>query len=237
VAPEDTAVESSGRETAPPAGRLSRVTRGDPQALGKGVSDEAVAALRAGQLVVLPTDTVYGLCADAYRERPCRRLYAAKRRPESMPVQVLAAGLDAILDAVPEARGRSAVVARALLPGPYTLILPNPARRLRWLTGTRPETIGVRVPDLPPQALEVVRRVGVVASTSANRHGEPDPARPGDIHREILDACGAVVDAGELPGTPSTVLDLTGPEPAVLREGAVTTEQALGAAAAALSAE
>jgi L-threonylcarbamoyladenylate synthase len=201
------------------------------------VSDEAVAALRAGQLVVLPTDTVYGLCADARVEHACRRLYAAKRRPETMPVQVLAAGLDAILDAVPEARGRSAVVARALLPGPYTLILPNPARRFRWLTGTRPETIGVRVPALPPQSLEVVRRVGLVASTSANRHGEPDPARREDIHREILDACGAVVDAGGLPGTPSTVLDLTGPEPAVLREGAVTTEQALGAAAAALAAE
>ncbi|MGH3013071.1 MAG: L-threonylcarbamoyladenylate synthase [Gaiellaceae bacterium] len=201
------------------------------------MSDEAVAALRAGQLVVLPTDTVYGLCADAHREPPCRRLYAAKQRPETMPVQVLAADLDGILEAVPEALGRAAVVARALLPGPYTLILPNPARRFRWLTGTRPETIGVRVPDLPPQAFEVVRSVGLVASTSANRHGEPDPARPGDIHREILDACGAVVDAGELPGTPSTVVDLTGPDPTVLREGAVTAEEALGAAAAALAAQ
>jgi L-threonylcarbamoyladenylate synthase len=230
-------VESSGRDSAPPAGTLSLGDRGEPQALGKGVSDDAVAALRADQLVVLPTDTVYGLCADAYRERPCRRLYAAKRRPETMPVQVLAAGLDTILEAVPEACGRAAVVARALLPGPYTLILPNPARRFPWLTGTRPETIGVRVPDLPPQALEVVRRVGLVASTSANRHGEPDPARPEDIQKEILDACGVVVEAGELPGTPSTVLDLTGPEPAVLREGAVTAGEALGAAAAALSAE
>ena len=150
-------------------------------------------------------------------------------------MQVLAAGLDAILDAVPEANGRAAVVPRALLPGPYTLILPNPARRLPWLTGTRPETIGVRVPELPLPALEVVRRVGLVASTSANRHGEPDPARPADIHRQILDACGAVVDAGELPGTPSTVLDLAGPEPAVLREGAVSAEEALTAAAAALA--
>jgi L-threonylcarbamoyladenylate synthase len=237
VAAKDTTVESSGCNPAPAAGRLSLGDRWDPQGLGEGVSDDAFAALRAGQLVVLPTDTVYGLCADAYRERPCRRLYAAKRRPETMPVQVLAAGLDTILQAVPEAHGRAAVVARALLPGPYTLILPNPARRFRWLTGTRPETIGVRVPDLPPQALEVVRRAGLVASTSANPHGESDPARPGDIHKELLDACGAVVDAGELPGTPSTVLDLTGPEPAVLREGAVPAEQALGAAAAALSAE
>ncbi len=200
------------------------------------MSGDAVAALRAGQLVVLPTDTVYGLCADAYRERPCQRLFAAKQRPETMPIQLLAADLDAILDAVPEARGRGAVVARALLPGPYTLILANPARRFRWLTGTRPETIGVRVPDLPPQAREVVLRVGAVAATSANRHGELDPARPEDVPEEILGSCGAVVDEGELPGTPSTVLDLTGPEPIVLREGIVPAAEALSAAAEALAA-
>jgi tRNA threonylcarbamoyl adenosine modification protein (Sua5/YciO/YrdC/YwlC family) len=191
------------------------------------VSDDAVAALRAGQLVVLPTDTVYGLCADAYRERPCLRLFAAKRRPEAMPVQLLAADLDAVLDAVPEARGRGAVVARSLLPGPYTLILSNPARRFRWLTGTRPETIGVRVPDLPPQAFDVVRRAGVVAATSANLHGERDPARLEDVPAEISDSCGALVDGGELAGIPSTVVDLTGPEPIVLREGAVSAEEAL----------
>ena len=194
------------------------------------MSEEAVAALRAGQLVVLPTDTVYGLCADAYREPPCRRLLAAKQRPESMPIQLLAADLDAILDAVPEARGRAAVVARALLPGPYTLVLPNPARRFRWLTGTRPETIGIRVPALPPSAHEIVSRIGAVAATSANLHGEPDPHRVDDVPRAILDACGAVVDAGELPGTPSTVLDLTGPKPVVLREGAVPAEEALARA-------
>jgi L-threonylcarbamoyladenylate synthase len=144
-----------------------------------------------------------------------------------MPVQLLAADLDAILDAVPEARGRAAVVARALLPGPYTLVLPNPARRFRWLGGTRPETIGVRVPALPPEALAVVRSVGAVAATSANLHGEPDPARLEDVPKELLDACGAAVDGGELPGTPSTVIDLTGPEPVVLREGAVPAAEAL----------
>jgi tRNA threonylcarbamoyl adenosine modification protein (Sua5/YciO/YrdC/YwlC family) len=152
-----------------------------------------------------------------------------------MPVQLLAADLDTILDAVPEARGHRAVAARALLPGPYTLILPNPARRFRWLTGARPETIGVRVPDLPSQALAVVRRIGAVAATSANRHGEPDPARLEDIPRELLDSCGAVVDAGVLTTSPSTVLDLAGPEPVVLREGAISADEALSAAAAALA--
>ena len=198
-------------------------------------SEDAVAALRAGQLVVLPTDTVYGLCCDGYREAPFHRLLKLKGRPETMPVALLACELDAILDAVPESRGRAAVAARALLPGPYTLVLPNPARRFRWLCGTTPEAIGVRVPDLPPEASAVVERVGIVAATSANAHGGPDPARLEDVPEEIAEACGAVVGAGALPGTPSTVVDLTAPEPAVLRAGAVPAEKALAAVQRALA--
>jgi L-threonylcarbamoyladenylate synthase len=201
------------------------------------VSDDAVAALRAGQVVLLPTDTVYGVAVDACREEPARRLYRLKERPETMPIALIAAELDAVLDAVPEARGRAAVAARALLPGPYTLVLPNPARRFRWLCGTNPEAIGIRVPDLPDEARAVVERLGFVAATSANLHHHegPDPARVEDVAREILDGCGAIVDAGELPGTPSTVLDLTGPEPVVLREGAISAQDARDAATAALA--
>ena len=195
----------------------------------------AIRAIRAGQLVVLPTDTVYGLGCDGYREAPFRRLTRLKGRPETMPVALLAADVDGLLDAVPEARGRAAVVARALLPVPYTLVLPNPAHRFRWLCGTTPEAIGVRVPDLPAASKAVVERAGVVAATSANLHGGPDPARLHDVPPEILDGCGAFVDAGELPGTPSTVVDLIGPAPVVLREGAVSAEEALKAASAALS--
>jgi L-threonylcarbamoyladenylate synthase len=190
-------------------------------------AEAAVAALSAGQLVVLPTDTVYGLCADGYREAPYRRLCRLKGRPEAMPTALLGADFDAILEAVPEARGRTAVAARALLPGPFTLVLPNPARRFRWLNGATPEKIGVRVPDLPPAARAVLERVGVVAATSANLHGGPDPARVEDVPPEIRERAGAVVDAGPLPGTPSTVIDLTTPEPQVLREGAVPAEEAL----------
>jgi L-threonylcarbamoyladenylate synthase len=189
--------------------------------------DDAVAALRAGRPVVLPTDTVYGLCADAYREAPVRRLARLKGRPEEQPIALLAGDLDVILDAVPELRGRAAVRARALLPGPYTLILPNPARRFRWLAGARSDTIGIRVPDLPREARDVLDRVGAVAATSANVHGGRDPAGVDDIGPEILQACEVVVDVGQLPGTPSTVIDLTGPEPVVVREGAVSAGEAL----------
>jgi L-threonylcarbamoyladenylate synthase len=198
--------------------------------------EEALKAIRAGKPVVLPTDTVYGLVADGYRERPALTLYALKRRPEGMPLALLAADVDTVLDAVPELLGRAAVVARALLPGPYTLVLPNPARRFRWLSGSSPTTIGVRVPDLPDEAREVVERAGLLASTSANIHGGPDPRRLEDVPGEITSRAGALLDGGELPGTPSTVLDVTGLEPVVLREGAVPASDAIARAREAVAA-
>lgn len=195
--------------------------------MAKTATAKAVAALRAGQTVILPTDTVYGLCADAYREAPVRRLARLKGRDESVPTALLAADLDAILDAVPELRGRAAVMCRKLVPGPYTLIVPNPASRFRWLTGANPLAIGIRVPDLPDEARAVVERVGCVAATSANVHGGRDPARVEDIPDELTDAAAAIVDVGPLPGTASTVVDLTGLQPQILREGAVAADEAL----------
>ena len=196
--------------------------------------EDPVASIRAGKPVILPTDTVYGLCADGYREAPVLRLARLKGRPEGMPAALLAVDFDAILHAVPELRGRAAVVARALLPGPYTLVLPNPGRRFRWLSGSRADTIGIRVPQLPPVARAAVERAGVVAATSANLHGGRDPRRVEEIPDELRREAAAVVDGGELPGTPSTVVDLTGPEPAVLREGAVPAGETLRRIAAAL---
>jgi L-threonylcarbamoyladenylate synthase len=198
--------------------------------------DTAISALRAGETVILPTDTVYGLCVDAYHEAPIRRLLRQKKRPKEIPVALVASDLEVILDAVPELRGRAAVLARALLPGPYTLVLPNPAQRYRWLTGTRPDTIGVRVPDLPAETREVLDGFGAVAATSANIHGGPDPASVEDIPESVLRAAAAVIDAGPLPGTPSTVVDLTGPEPQILREGAVAAPDAMAAIAGATAA-
>jgi L-threonylcarbamoyladenylate synthase len=186
------------------------------------VIEQAVAALRAGEPVVLPTDTVYGLCADASREEPVRRLYRLKGRKDLQPTALVAADAATLLAVVPELSGQP------LLRGPYTLIVRNPARRLPWLTGERPETIGVRLPALVDDALAVVRRFGAVAATSANRPGKPDPRSVEEVPEEFRAAC-LIVDGGVLPGTPSTVLDLTGAEPVVLREGAVQADEALRA--------
>ena len=188
--------------------------------------DEAVAAIRAGRPVILPADTVYGLCTTPYAAEPVERLYRLKGRPATQPTAIVASDVDMLFECVPELRGRAGRIARALLPGPYTLVLPNPERRYPWLTGGG-DTIGVRVPELPQAAAAVLDEVGAVLATSANAHGGPDPRRVDEIPQAIRSACGAIVDAGELPGTPSTVLDLTGPEPRVLREGAVPAAEAL----------
>ena len=189
--------------------------------------EEAVAELKEGRPVVLPTDTVYGLCADPYREAPSRELYRMKGTPPDQPMALVAGEIDLLFECVPELRARSGTMVRALLPGPFTLILPNPGQRYSWITGSTPDRIGVRVPELVGPGAEVLARVGAVVATSANVHGGPDPRRLEDVPVEIRAGAAAVVDGGELPGKPSTVLDLTGEEPQVLREGAVPAEEAL----------
>jgi L-threonylcarbamoyladenylate synthase len=196
--------------------------------------EEAVSAIRTGDLAVIPTDTVYGLVCTPYREEPVRRLSELKRRAPDQPIAIVAVSVDWLLECVPELRGRAAVMARALLPGPVTLVLPNPDRRFRWLTGARPDSIGVRVPDLAGPGRDVLEQAGAVAATSANLHGGRDPARLEDVPMEIRSHV-AVVDGGELPGTPSTVVDLTSEEPRVLREGALPAAEALDRVTAALA--
>jgi tRNA threonylcarbamoyl adenosine modification protein (Sua5/YciO/YrdC/YwlC family) len=187
----------------------------------------AVAAVRAGRLVLLPADGVYGLCASAFKETPVRRLYDLKGRGAAQPTALIASGVDMLLECVPELRGRFGEIVRALLPGPYTLVLPNPARRYPWLNGDNPETIGVRVAELSRAAQYVLDAVGAVAATSANDPGEAAAASLDDVPQRIRDGCGAEVDAGTLSGEPSTVLDLTGDEPRVLRQGAGSVAGAL----------
>jgi L-threonylcarbamoyladenylate synthase len=196
-------------------------------AVSSTVVEAAVTAIQTGEIVVLPTDTVYGLCTGPYREEPARRMYRLKGRDETTPTALICSDLEMLFECVPELRGKAGRVARALLPGPYTLVFANPARRYRWLTGSFSDTIGVRVPELPDPSRAVLERVGAVAATSANLTGGPDPRRVEDIPAEIREACAVVLDAGERPGIPSTVLDLSGPEPKVIREGAVPAAEAL----------
>lgn len=184
---------------------------------------EPVAALRAGLPVLLPTDTVYGLTSSP-DESAATRVYELKGRSRAQPTAVLAASIAGLLDAVPELP-RDPL--EALLPGPFTLVLPNPRGRFPWLTGGAPGPLGVRVPVLPEPTKTIVAAVGVVLATSANDPGGPNPITLDDVPARIRAGCGAAVDLGPLPGIPSTVVDLTGGEPRVLREGAVPGAETL----------
>jgi L-threonylcarbamoyladenylate synthase len=195
----------------------------------------AVAALGAGEPVLLPTDGVYGLCAATGREAVAA-LYALKGRGAEQPAAIVAASLAALAATVPELDPRSALIARTLLPGPFTLVVANPGRRYPWLCGSTPEAIGVRVARVPPATQAVLDEVGAVAATSANLPGEPAAASLEEVAPRLRAGCGAELDAGRLPGTASTVIDFTRPEPVVIRAGAGDPDAALAAVAAALAA-
>jgi tRNA threonylcarbamoyl adenosine modification protein (Sua5/YciO/YrdC/YwlC family) len=181
--------------------------------------DELIAALRAGRPALFPTDTVYGLVS-LPTEQAVAALYALKGRRSEQPTGLVAASLEQLLAAIPE------LDPSRLVGGPYTLVLSNPARRFPWLTGGRPDTIAVRLPALKPAAEAVLEAVGCIAATSANDPGGPDPRTLADIPERLRDACPAL-DAGPLGGLPSTVVDLTGAKPVVLREGAVPAAEAI----------
>lgn len=203
--------------------------------MGAGVIHAMIEAIQAGQPVLLPTDTVYGLVTGADRGEYTERLYRLKGRGAAQPSALLAGDLDSLVSCVPELRGRESVIVRTLLPGPYTLVLANPAQRFPWLTGARPDTIGVRVPQLAPAAREVLDAVGCVVSTSANDPGGPSPATLDEVPGRIRAGAAAELDLGPLPGTPSTVIDFTGPQPRVIRDGAALAAEAIAQVRAALA--
>jgi L-threonylcarbamoyladenylate synthase len=180
--------------------------------------EEAVKAIGEGRPVVLPTDTVYGLCTTPLAPESLTRL---KGRGPEQPIALLASEVDILLELVPEL---PAAIVRSLLPGRLTLIFPNPERRFPLLSPL--ETIGVRVPELRGATRRIVTRAGAVAATSANLHGGPDPRRLDEVPDSIREQA-VLIDGGELPGTPSTVVDLTGPRPNILREGAVPATEVL----------
>jgi L-threonylcarbamoyladenylate synthase len=188
-----------------------------------------VAALAAGRATVIPTDTVYGLACAAHLPDACERTLRIKTRDLSKPTSIVAASLDTVFTTVlPELLGRTGVLARRLLPGPVTIVVPNPGRRFRWLCGPDPSRIGLRVPVLAPSVAAAIDRIGAIAATSANLAGEPDPASLDEVPDAILSKVAVAIDGGPTPiGRPSTVVDLTGRDPVVLREGALSEAEIL----------
>jgi L-threonylcarbamoyladenylate synthase len=180
--------------------------------------------LAVGGLVVFPADTVYGLACDPDNRFAVERLYLLKRRPLSKPSAVMFFDLETALSSLPELGERTRFALSRLLPGGVTLLLPNPGERFALAFGSDSLTLGVRVPVVP--VLAGVR--APVLQSSANRAGGADPRRLQEVSPLIRAAADLVIDGGELPGTPSTVVDLRRYEESgtwsVVRPGAVGEE-------------
>jgi tRNA threonylcarbamoyl adenosine modification protein (Sua5/YciO/YrdC/YwlC family) len=200
----------------------ARFVTSDQEQLEVGLSRAAL-AVQHGRLVVLPTDTVYGVGADAFHARAVRRLLDAKGRGRDMPPPVLvsaATTLDALAVGVPP---YARALVEKLWPGPLTLVCRQQPS-LQWDLGDTRGTVAVRMPD-HHVALELLSRTGPMAVSSANRSGMP-AAQDADAAEQMLGSSVEVVlDAGPSPGPePSTIVDVTGPQGRLLRAGVITLE-------------
>jgi L-threonylcarbamoyladenylate synthase len=195
--------------------------------------------MAVGGVAVFPADTVYGLACEPDTREAVERLYRLKGRRPDRPAAVMFFGLDLALAALPELGPRTRGALEALLPGALTLLLANPAHRWPLACGPDPGTLGLRVPRWPAALAALGDVRWPVLQSSANPSGGADPRRLHDVHPALRRAADLVLDGGELPGTPSTVVDLRGYERhgrwAVVRAGAVgerTLRAALDAPAA-----
>jgi len=191
------------------------------------VSDAARLAecVGGGGVAVFPADTVYGLACAPDSEAAVRRLYELKGRPPDKPAAVMFFALEPALAALPEIGADTRRLLERLLPGGVTVLLPNPRERYPLACGPDPRTLGLRVPEVPQ-----LREVAVpVLQSSANPAGGADARRLEDVPQAIRDGADLVLDGGELPGTPSTVIDLRAFEDArewrIVRAGAVPAER------------
>jgi len=186
---------------------------------------DAVAALREGGLVAFPTETVYGLGADAANPDALRRLYAVKGRPATHPVIVHLGEPDHVDQWAVDVTEVAHRLARACWPGPLTLVLRRSRRVPDDVTGGR-DTVGLRVPG-HPMALRLLREFGGgLAAPSANRFGRVSPTTAADVRADLGGDVDLVLDGGACSvGVESTILDCTGLEPVILRPGGVTRER------------
>ena len=181
--------------------------------------------IAVGGVALFPADTVYGLATDPESRLGVDRLYRIKGRRPERPAAVMFFDVELALAALTELGERTRTAFTRLLPGAVTLVVPNPSRRYPLACGPAPERLGVRVPSLTGSLEPLAAARWPVLQSSANPSGGPDPRRLADVEPAIRARVDMQLDGGELPGTPSTVVDLgtyeeTG-DYAVLREGAV----------------
>jgi tRNA threonylcarbamoyl adenosine modification protein (Sua5/YciO/YrdC/YwlC family) len=188
----------------------------------------ALEALADGRIVGIPTDTVYGLAADPFRPGATERLFEAKRRSRDVDLPVLVASIDQAMSLTTAVPDVAAALMRRYWPGPLTLVLPRRPDLTADL-GEDEATIGIRCPA-HPVPLALCAKGGPIATTSANLHGEPTSQTAEEVVAVFGDAVAVVLDGGRRAGSPSTVVDCTGTEPRLLREGRVAWSEVQAAA-------
>jgi L-threonylcarbamoyladenylate synthase len=181
-----------------------------------------------GGIAIFPTDTVYGLGTHPDSVEGAHRLYWIKGRSPDRPAAVLFFDLERALAALPEVGVKTQAALQRLLPGPVTVLIPNPATRFPLACGAEPSRLGLRVPDLTDKLAKLADVKVPILQSSANPTGESDPRSLEDVDPRIRRGADIELDAGLLPGTPSTVIDLSDYEDQgafeVLREGALSAE-------------
>ncbi len=195
----------------------------DPDQRSRGIAS-AVAALKGGRLVVMPTDTVYGIGADAFDSAAVALLLSAKGRGRDMPVGVLVGSWHTIEGLVYTMPDGAHELIRAFWPGALSLVVVQ-APSLHWDLGDAHGTVMLRMP-LHPVAIELLREVGPMAVSSANVSGQPPAVSADEARRQLGDLVEVYLDAGQsMQQAASTIVDLTGATPRVLRPGPVSTER------------
>ncbi|KKO77993.1 MULTISPECIES: L-threonylcarbamoyladenylate synthase [Corynebacterium] len=184
----------------------------------------AVKAAKSGRLVVMPTDTLYGLGCDAFDNDAVASLLATKHRGPDMPVPVLVGSWDTVKGLVASLDDTAQTLIEAFWPGGLSIVVPQ-APSLPWNLGDTRGTVMLRMP-LHPIAIELLREVGPMAVSSANISGQTPPTTAIAAKQQLGKAVTVYLDGGEAEvGKPSTIIDLSGSRPYLLREGALSAEQ------------
>ena len=195
----------------------------DPQGREEGLA-AAVAAVKAGRLVVIPTDTVYGIGADAFDNGAVAALLRAKHRGPDLPVPVVVGSWDTVAGLVRDNDARMRSLVEAFWPGGMTIVT-HQAPRLPWNLGDTRGTVALRMPA-HPLAVELLQQTGPMTLSSANTHGNPPARSAAEAEAMLGNNVAVYLEGGPATiGTASTIVDLSGARPRILREGAITAEQ------------
>lgn len=200
-----------------------RRIRCGPGGISQEDLDSVAEEIGTGNLVVYPTETVYGIGASIYNEAAVKKLYVAKRRPFDMPLSVAVSDKD-MARQIAEVDARAERLMDAFLPGPLTIIIKK-KDAVPDIVTSMSEKVGIRIPD-HPFALRLIRMTGPIVATSANLHSHPDAVTADEAMEDLRDSVSTYVDCGPCTlGEPSTIIWLMGDQTEIVRQGAITKQQ------------